>query len=136
MFGLLRRRRHGVEADVREEHDAGAAQHAAPAKRAEASLVRRHERGQILPTDVGRAKHDEEDEDERLDQHEGGIRPGRLPDPDDEQPRDEEHHERSGQIEHPVNERAIGERHDRAARRRERGRNGDAQIPTQAHEVS
>ena len=68
--GLLRFLRgggDGVEADVREEDDAGGAHDAAPAEFAEGAGVRRDEGHVVLGLDVGVADSDDDDDDGDLD---------------------------------------------------------------------
>ena len=96
---FLRRGRHGVEADVGEEHHAGAAQHAAPAELAELTGVRRDERRQVRALHVRRAGDDEDHEHDRLDRHQQRVGVGRLLDADHQQCRDDEDDQRRRQVE-------------------------------------
>ena len=67
-----------IEADVREEHDGGGAEDAAPAELTRHAGVFRNERVPVGRVDVGRADADEQADDGDLDRHDDRVDERRL----------------------------------------------------------
>ena len=112
---LLRGGGDGVETDVGEEHDPGAAEHPAPPEGAEVPVlggmngVRFSRRTYDAPSATKSTSTSDLDDDEHR------VRPRRLADADDEERRHEHDDQRRREVEDAVHGRAVRERDERAA---------------------